>query len=76
MKIKILTFSLYDKVEIWDGSMCSIRDSLAIPKIEEALNEFCKDKDIVDIKLNLSKYEESADFECNHIMLIYTILYK
>lgn len=76
MKIKIFNFTLFEKKEVWNDGLCHMEDFLTSPKIESTINEFCKDIDVVDIKINLTEYKKSASFECNRIMLIYTILYK
>lgn len=54
--MKIETFSMDLKTE-------------SITKMEEAINDSMKDKEIIDIKQNLTKYEDK-------LILFITVLYK
>ena len=44
--------------------------------IECEINEFCEDKEVVDIKVNTVDYNYHNNGGCNGITLVYTIMYK
>lgn len=44
--------------------------------IEEEINEFCEDKDVVDIKVNTVEYTYHNNGGCNGVTLVYTVMYK
>ena len=44
--------------------------------IEREINEFCEDKNVVDIKVNTVDYSYHNNGGCNGVTLVYTIMYK
>lgn len=44
--------------------------------IEQEINEFCEDKEVVDIKVNTVEWDYHNNGGCNGVTLVYTIMYK
>ena len=44
--------------------------------IESEINEFCEDKDVIDIKVNTVEYDYHNNGGCNGVLLVYTITYR
>lgn len=44
--------------------------------IENRINHFCENKEVVDIKVNTVEYDYHNNGGCNGVTLVYTIIYK
>ena len=44
--------------------------------IEREINDFCEDKEVVDIKVNTVEWNYHNNGGCNGVTLVYTIVYK
>lgn len=44
--------------------------------IEEEINGFCEDKEVIDIKVNTVEWDYHNNGGCNGITLVYTIMYR
>jgi hypothetical protein len=83
MKIKVFKFEVSnasskafsdDKQKDWYYTQ---QARLKTPnEIEDIINEFCKDKDVVDIKIQTVDVEYHNNGRGNTIELWYTIMYK
>lgn len=72
--VKIKLFKYDASIARWKekgGGEC-----LDITLIETEINDFCKDKDIVDIKTSTIDYDYHNNGGCNGITLVYTVLYR
>ena len=83
MKIKVFKFEVSNsaRIPVGDDSKTawykSKRFDLAIPEeIEDEINDFCCDKEIIDIKINTVDVHYHNNARANTIELWYTIMYK
>ena len=44
--------------------------------IESEINEFCEDKEVIDIKVNTVEYDYHNNGGCNGVEIVYTIMYN
>ena len=72
MKIAIFKYAASKSLWKKDGGGECINTEL----IEDEINNFCKDKEVVDIKVNTVEYDYHNNGGCNGITLVYTIMYK
>ena len=72
--MKIAVFKYEASVAKWKDSGGG--ECINAELIEEEINEFCEDKNVVDIKVNTIDYDYHNNGGCNGIMLVYTVLYR
>jgi hypothetical protein len=72
--MKIAVFKYKASVAKWTdngGGEC-----LDTELIENEINEFCEDKEVIDIKVNTIDYDYHNNGGCNGVTIVYTIMYK
>ena len=65
----------------YDASICKHErdgggECINTELIESEVNDFCEDKEVVDIKVNTVEYDYHNNGGCNGVALVYTIMYK
>lgn len=72
--MKIAVFKYEASTALWkkDGG----GECIDAGRIEREINNFCKDKEVVDIKVNTVEYDYHNNGGCNGITLVYTVMYK
>lgn len=72
--MKIAVFKYDASIANWknDGGGECIDTEL----IEDEINEFCEDKEVIDIKINTVEYNYHNNGRCNGVVLVYTVIYK
>lgn len=71
MKVKIFRFAASPFAsEIGDPKVDDLSDE------EDIINNFIKDKEVIDIRVNTIDVQYRSNTKCNTIHLVYTILYN
>lgn len=72
MKIKVFKYEVSKaKWEKNGGGEC-----IDVELIENEINEFCENKEVINIKVNTFDYMHHNNGGCNGVILVYTIMYK
>ena len=72
--MKIAVFKYVASVNRWKekgGGEC-----IDTELIENEINEFCEDKNVIDIKVNTVDHDYHNNGGSNGVTLVYTIMYK
>ena len=74
MRTRIAVFS-------YEASICNLRkngggECIDTAEIENEINDFCENKEVVDIKVNTVEHTYHNNGGCNGVTLVYTVIYN
>ena len=75
MKVKVFKY-LISRLGVYKGYGEKVGECINEDSIEKEINEFCVDKEIIDIKTNTFTTKNHNNGGHNEVYIVYTVMYK